>query len=161
MRHVRPVLSALCAIVAVGAVLGAWFQARPSLAASDARDVAARALAAAGVTGVRVLEDVSEGTFTPQTGGESRAVWMAQAVVDGGTVQLSIDRRRGRVVRVDDTNGPGYVLTEAQVKGLGGQHDYETLDRRSRRNYFATAAAVLAVCTAVALAVAPSPRRYA
>lgn len=161
MRHVRPVLSALCAIVAVGTVIGAWFQGRPMLAAPDARDVAARALAAAGVSGVRVLDDVSEGTFTSATGGERRAVWVTRAVVDGGTVQLSIDQQRGRVLRIDDTNGPAYLLTDAQVKALEGEHDYGSLDLRTRRNYYATAAGLLGACTAVALVLTPNLRRSA
>ena len=153
MQRFRLVVLASCVLVVLGTVVAAWLEARPHLDRADARDFAARALHGAGVSDVHVRDQVDEAIFVSERGGEPRPVWIATADVPGGSLKLWIDRERAAAVKLDDTNGSGYLLSDAQVSLLTTRHGYQSLDDRVLRNYLVSFAGLLAASVASALAL--------
>jgi hypothetical protein len=150
---VRSLVAIACAIVAIGAVAGAWLEARPRPTASDASALAERALRAARVPFAPVGADAVVAGVYESSAGERYDVWQVDVRRAGGkTIDLAVDRASGDFVQLDDVGEGRYALTDAQAQSI---HDFDgrfpRLDDRVRRNLAASAAGLFVTGAAMCL----------
>jgi hypothetical protein len=145
-------LSLVAGAAAVAALVRAWTEPMPDLTREDARVFTAGALAAAGFDDVVVDNVVTPGVHIEESG-EQFDVWITTAILEGQTVELRVDRAEPQALEIDDNTPEGPLLDEAQFQVVDDYMVHPQREERLRRNYFATAAAVLAVALAVVLMV--------
>jgi hypothetical protein len=164
----RSLVAIICTVVALGAVAGAWLQARPEPTADDASALAASALRAAGVPAAPAkdgpVEDgaVVAGVYENPVAGERFDVWQVTVqIATGATIELDVDRASGGFVQLDDVVDGRYALTDVEAQAI---HDFDgrfpSLDDRLRRNFAAAGAGLLVTAVAVCLTMF-APRRAA
>jgi hypothetical protein len=157
MRGVRVVAGAVCALVALVALLLAWLQDAPDLTADDARTVTRRSLEGIGFEAVRVAPDPDRRPYEPATGPPVDA-WRTTATVEGGTVELWVSVSDGDALflldRTDDETDQ--LLTDEQFTELSELRFTPSADRLVRRNLWATVAAGAIVLTGVGLVTLPA-----
>ncbi len=157
--------SLVVAAVAVAAVAGAWAGGRPELDASEATDVAVRALASVGVDAELAGAEPTTMVHETQDGAEVDA-WSVVLVVDavddptadddavGEEVEVRVRTSSGQLVYLDDRIGPDdldRLLDDDQFAALGDHRDDEVADDWVRRNGIGTASGAIVVGTALAL----------
>lgn len=122
---VRP---GFAAIVALGVLLVSPACAdSPSMTEEDAATYTRGALREIGLREIQIVEGPRPGTY----GATGIPVWEVEAVVDGGRVEMAIERDGSyvRFVRdVADTGGP--LLTQQQIDELSEYSDNPAADRR-------------------------------
>ncbi|CAN5865178.1 hypothetical protein BH24ACT3_BH24ACT3_07550 [soil metagenome] len=157
LSKIRTAIGVACAVVAVAAVLVGWVGGppeRPDLDADGARRFTAEALADAGLDEARVGDDVRAGTFDPEDADTPPLdVWRTEARLEGGDIELAIDRETGRAVELNDAIDGDNLLTDDQFDQLGAF----SLPFDGRRDWFveqavASVAAVFIVGLASSLA---------
>jgi hypothetical protein len=148
MRLVRVAAPALCALVALAAVVGAWLEPRPDLERADAREFAQGALTAAGFERVRVSNQV--GAEVDTEGTEAVQVWVTTSRVQGGEVELWVDRSVAQAVRV--SSEPSDLVSDAAFERLDDFDDDPLLDERIRRNLAVTVAGLLGAAVSFVIA---------
>jgi hypothetical protein len=158
--RVRSFAAVACAAVALGAVAGAWLQARPKPTADDASALAARALRAAGVPMATEDGAVVAGVYENPAAGERFDVWQVTVqIASGATIELDVDRASGGFVQLDDVVDGRYALTDVEAQAV---HDFDgrfpSLDDRLRRNFAAAGAGLLVTAVAVCLTMFAPPR---
>ena len=138
----------------------AWQQDRPDLDADDARAYTENALEHLGFGKVVVAPRVAATVYNPQSGGEPIRVWQTAATVEGGRVQLLVQRDAGVAVFVEDrtSDGTEQLLTDEQFRELAEYEHDSPLDDHIRRNVIASIAGVLVVAVAASAIVLDAMR---
>lgn len=151
----RTAAAGCCAVLCASAVVVAWVQERPALDGADAVAFTAGALRAAGIGGATVAPDAEAGFFRPAASTlPATAVWVTEATVEGGRLQVYVDRLAAQAVFVDEAaDGGGLLLTPHQFAMLDGYTHDPALGRRLQRNVAATAAGVIGAAVAAMLAL--------
>ncbi|MGQ0431102.1 MAG: hypothetical protein ACT452_01695 [Microthrixaceae bacterium] len=151
------IAAAAFALVAVCAAAVAWLQNPHHITASEAVRAAERAFAAAGVDGAVVDPHPAAGVHV-DAGGNRVAVWITDAELDDGTVQLWLARSDGASVYLDDraSDGASHLLTEPQFERLDAFYENPAVARQIRRNVVLTVAAALLAAIAACVAVTTS-----
>jgi hypothetical protein len=149
----RSLLAIACAVAALGAVAGAWLEARPKPDARDASTLAERALRRAGVAFAPVGDGAVVAGAYESPGGERYDVWQVTVrLAAGPTIELDVDRVSGGFVQLDDVVDGRYALTEAQAQAI---HDFDGrfpgLDERVRQNFATSGAGLLVAGVAMCL----------
>ena len=154
------VAAVAAAVVLLASVLVAWLESRPTLDAEDARRFAVGALNAAGFEQVSTAPEIGAGASPvgASEGNEDFRVWIVEAEVEGGSLELDVDRSEAQAVRVvDAADGGGPLLDNDQVRIIDDYSRNPDLDDRFRRDLAASVAGVLGA--AVALTLAAKTRR--
>lgn len=141
--------------VIVGLLLGVACSRQPAMTAADARAYTEGALAAIGLRNVTVAPEITPATY----GSDEVPVWETRATVDGGTVELSIERE-GVYVRFvrDAATGGGSLLTDQQVAALEDFHADPAGDRRAEATRAPATLAALLLLLVVAGALVAAGR---
>lgn len=151
------IAAAALALVAVCAAAVAWLQNPHHITASEAVRATERAFAAAGLDGAVVDARPVAGVHVG-AGGSRVAVWITEAELDGGTVQLRLARSDGASVYLDDRapDGASHLLTERQFERLDAFYENPAVARQIRRNMLLTVASALLAAIAAWVAVTAS-----
>jgi hypothetical protein len=152
---VRIAGAAVCAAVCAVAPAVAWLQDRPALDGADAVAFTAGALRAAGVAGATVAASAEAGFYRPAAStSPETAVWVTEATVAGGRLDVYVDRFAAQAIFVDErADSGGLLLTPHQFAMLDGYTHDPALGRRLRRNLAATVAGSIGAVVAVMLTV--------
>lgn len=151
------IAAAALALVAVCAAAVAWLQNPDHITASEAVRAAERAFAAAGIRGAVVDPHPAAGVHVDAGGGRV-AVWITDAQLGGGTVQLWLARSDGASVYLDDRapDGASHLVTKSQFERLDAFYENPAVARQVRRNIVLTLAAALLAAIAAGVAVTTS-----
>ncbi|MFZ6004358.1 MAG: hypothetical protein ACOYXM_10555 [Actinomycetota bacterium] len=133
-------------VVALASVAIGWLQYPSHITAAEARAVAKGAFEAAGVDAV-IDPEPTLGFFTAEGDDERVRVWRTSAEIDGGIVELWVQRSDGLAVFIDarTPDGSRELLTEDQFARIERFADNPAEGRQIRRNVALTAAAALIV----------------
>jgi hypothetical protein len=147
------VLSLLGGAAALAAAAWAWTEPMPDLTREDAREFTAGALGAAGFDDLTVDNLVTPGVYTDPETDQRFDVWITTAILGGQTIELRIDRSRPQALEIDDNTPEGPLLDDNQFATVDNYMEHPQREERLRRNYIATAAAVITVVVAIVLMV--------
>lgn len=144
------IVAASLGAVALASVAIGWLQYPSDITAAEARAVATGAFEAAGVEAV-IDPEPTLGFFTAAGDDERVRVWRTSAEIDGGTVELWIQRSDGLAVFIDarTPDGSKELLTQDQFDSIERFADNPAEGRQIRRNFALTAAAALIMVTTI------------
>lgn len=145
------IVVALLGVVALASAAIGWLQYPGHITAAEARAVAQGAFEAAGIDDAVVDPGPTPGLFSAAGDDERVRVWKTSAEIEGGTIELWLQRSDGLAVFIDDRtpDGAEALLTDDQVDRIEGYADNPAEGRQIRRNIALTAAAALIMIIAI------------